>query len=100
MGGPSNSRIRGYPANVGYIRKRYIEATGADWLGTDFHLKMLIRESGKPAEVLAKMAQFDTFDLPDDPRYRALGEVSDADLRDELYKRRELKTKPRKPRKD
>lgn len=82
--------MQGARGNLSNLRRKFLEATGTEWLGTDHLLRILTRESTKIPEVLAKMEARNTSELPDDPALRPLGHVSDAELLAELSKRPKL----------
>lgn len=79
--------IRGLAANITVLRSRYLIETGGEWRGTNHHLRVMIRESGTVQEIMSKMRDTDTSDLPDDPLLRPLGSFSDLELLAEIEKR-------------
>lgn len=82
--------IRGPAANITRLRRMFLEKTGAEWRGTDHLLRVLTRSSQTLTQIQDAMVRYDSSDLPDDPRLRPLGMVSDMDLLAEIEKRPKL----------
>lgn len=82
--------MHGIGASLPHKRRLYAEQTGEEWPGIDYHLSQIIRQSNSTKEVIAKMIAARIKNLPDDPKRRPLGGVSDNDLLAEIAKRPKL----------